>query len=86
MSYPGVGCRGGPRGQSHRRLSHPRIIRSQEARIRRSWGRDFPGGPVVENMLSNAGDVSSIPGWEAKIPHAVEQLSPRAEAKPVCHN
>ena len=38
---------------------------------------------MVENMLFNAGDMRSIPGWEAKIPHAVEQLSPRAAAKPV---
>ena len=31
---------------------------------------DFPGGPVVENLPSNAGDTGSIPGWETKIPHA----------------
>ena len=31
--------------------------------------RDFPGGPVVKNSLSNAGDKSSVPGWGAKIPH-----------------
>ena len=41
---------------------------------------------MVENMLSNVGDVSSIPAWEAKIPHAVEQLGPCAAAKPVRHN
>ena len=29
--------------------------------------RDFPGGPVVENPLGNAGDVGSIPGWGTKI-------------------
>ena len=23
---------------------------------------DFPGGPVVENLPANAGDMSSIPG------------------------
>ena len=34
--------------------------------------RDFPGGPVVKNLLSNAGDMGSIPGWETKIPHAVQ--------------
>ena len=39
---------------------------------------DFPGGPVVKNPPSNAGDVGSIPGWGAKIPHATGQLSPRA--------
>ena len=31
--------------------------------------RDFTGGPVANTSLSNAGDVSSIPGWGAKIPH-----------------
>ena len=40
--------------------------------------RDFPGGPVVKNLPCNAGDASSIPGRGTKIPHAVEQLSPRA--------
>ena len=24
--------------------------------------RDFPGGPVVKNLPSNAGDMGSIPG------------------------
>ena len=28
----------------------------------KSNGRDFPGGPVVETLLSNAGGVRSIPG------------------------
>ena len=49
--------------------------------------RDFPGGPVVENLPSNAGDTSLIPGQETKIPHAAGQLSPFATARePVCHN
>ena len=39
--------------------------------------RDFPGGPVVKNPPSNAGDVDSIPDRETKIPHATGQLSPR---------
>ena len=38
-----------------------------------SW--DFPGGPVVKNQPSNAGDVGSIPGQGTKIPHAAGQLS-----------
>ena len=42
--------------------------------------RGFPGGPVVKNPPSNAGDVGSIPGWGTKIPHAAEKL------KPACHN
>ena len=42
---------------------------------------DFPGGPVVKNPPSNAGDVGSIPGRRTKIPHAAEQLSPRASTR-----
>ena len=36
--------------------------------------RNLPGGPVVKNPPSNAGDKGSIPGWGTKIPHAVGQL------------
>ena len=38
--------------------------------------RDFPGGPVVKDPPSSAGDVGSIPGQGTKIPHALGQLSP----------
>ena len=31
--------------------------------------RDFPGGPVVKNPPSNAGDTGSIPDRETKVPH-----------------
>ena len=49
--------------------------------------RDFPGGPVVKNLLSNAGDAGSIPGWGTKIPHAAGQLSPHAATtEHVSHN
>ena len=37
---------------------------------------DFPGGPVLKNLPSNAGDAGSIPGWGTKSPHAVGQLRP----------
>ena len=30
---------------------------------------DFPGGPVVKILPSNAEDAGSVPGQEAKIPH-----------------
>ena len=40
--------------------------------------RDVPHGPVVKNLLCNAGDVGLIPGWRPKIPHAAEKLSPCA--------
>ena len=39
------------------------------------WREDFPGGPVVKNLPSNAGDAISIPGLGTKIPLAVGQLS-----------
>ena len=32
--------------------------------------RDFPGGPVVKTLSSNAGGEGSIPGRGAKIPRA----------------
>ena len=32
--------------------------------------KDFPGGTVVKNPPSNAGDVGSIPGWGTKLPLA----------------
>ena len=34
---------------------------------------DFPGGPVVKNLPSNAGDTGSISGQGTKIPHAAGQ-------------
>ena len=36
---------------------------------------DSPGGLVIKNPPSNAGDASSIPGRGTKIPHAVWHLS-----------
>ena len=47
----------------------------------KSIHRDFPGGPVVKNLPSNAGDAGSIPGWKIKIPHAEWQLNPRATTR-----
>ena len=35
----------------------------------------FPGGPVVKNPPSNAGDTGSIPGQGSKISHAAGQLN-----------
>ena len=42
---------------------------------------DFPGGPVVKNLPCNAGNTGLIPGWGTKIPHAMEQLNPRATTR-----
>ena len=47
--------------------------------------RDFPRGPVVKNLPSNARSVGSIPGQATEIPHAVGQLSPRATTTEVMH-
>ena len=41
-----------------------------------SRDRDFPGGTVVKNLSSNAGDTASVPDWGTEIPHALGQLSP----------
>ena len=32
---------------------------------------DFPGGPVVKTLPSNAGGAYSFPVWGPKIPHAL---------------
>ena len=42
---------------------------------------DFPGSPVVDNLLSRAGHVGLTPGQGTKIPHALVQLSPLATVK-----
>ena len=44
-------------------------VRHKYGIISISFG-DFPGGPVVKTLPSNAGGVGSIPRWGAKIPHA----------------
>ena len=41
---------------------------SRERECVEAW-RDFPGGPVVKTLPSNAGDMGLIPGWGARIPH-----------------
>ena len=42
--------------------------------------RDFPGGAVVKNLPSNAGDMGLIPGQGTKIPYAM------GATKPMRHN
>ena len=46
---------------------------------------DFPGGPVIKNPPSNAGDAGSIPGRGTKIPHATGQLSLHAATTEPTH-
>ena len=48
---------------------------------------DFPDGPVVKNLPSNAEDAGSIPGRGAKIPNDARKLSWCATiTKPACLN
>ena len=46
--------------------------------LRKVRSGDSPGGPVVKNPPSNAGDAGSMPGRGTKTPHAAGQLSPHA--------
>ena len=54
----------------------PNVRNMAETLCRDSQSQDFPGGIVVQNLPSNAGDSGSIPGQGTKIPHAAGQLSP----------
>ena len=47
--------------------------------------RDFPGGPVVKTSPSNAGGAGSIPGWGAKIPHALRPKKQNTKQKQYCN-
>ena len=47
--------------------------------------RDFPGGPVVQTLPSNAGGAGSIPGWGAKIPHASWPKNQNIKQKQYCN-
>ena len=40
---------------------------------------------LVKNLLSNAEDAGSNPGWGTKTPHAVEQLSPHTVTTEPAH-
>ena len=51
------------------------VTRCRVDRLSEDVTGDSPGGPVVENPPSNAGDAGLIPGWGTKIPHAVGHLS-----------
>ena len=56
-------------------------------KIKMDYLWDFPAGPVVKNLPSNAGSVGLIPSQRTKIPHAMGQLSPWATTtEPMCHN
>ena len=49
--------------------------------------KDFPGGPVVKNLPSNADNTDLIPGPGTKIPYATGQPSPHTTTTgPTHHN
>ena len=43
--------------------------------LKNKMNRDFPGGPVVKNPTSNAGDLGSNPGQGTGIPDATGPLN-----------
>ena len=47
--------------------------------------RDFPGGPVVKTLSSNAGGAGSNPGRGAKIPHASGPKNQNIKQKQYCN-
>ena len=53
--------------------------------LKKSKHWNFPGGPVVKNQPSNAGDEGSVPGRGTKIPHASGPLGP-STTDPKCNN
>ena len=58
-----------------------RIIKMKRKKIctLKNLRKGFPGGPVVESLSCNVGDVGSIPGRGTRILHAVEQHVLHAE-------
>ena len=59
-------------------LIHPVICQTLQ------WVGDFPGGPLVKNPPSDAGDAGLIPAQGLRIPHASGQLSLRAATTVFC--
>ena len=47
--------------------------------------KDFSGGPVVKTLPSNTGGVGSIPGWGAKITHALGPKTQNMKQKQYCN-
>ena len=46
-------------------LNH--LVYANNSFTQKGPNRDFPGGPAVNTLPSNAGSVGSIPGWGTKI-------------------
>ena len=58
-------------------MSADQCLNHLKLSIKKKRHRDFPGGPVVETLLSNAGDAGLIPGWGAGTPHAWGPKKPK---------
>ena len=56
--------------------SHAKFSLEYSATIlsERKYARGFPGGSVVKNLTSSAGDGVSVPDQGTKIPHAAGKL------------
>ena len=55
------------------------------AKANRCRAMDFPGGPVVKTLPSNAGGVGPIPCWGAKIPHVSGSKNQNIKQKQYCN-
>ena len=64
-------------------LFHSELLGKTTQGFYKEFSRDFPG-PGIKNSPSIAGDMSSIPGWGTKIPHAAGLLSLYASATELC--
>ena len=67
-----------------RKSSQEEMVQVSKQTIKNASG-DLPGGPVIKNPPSNAGDTGSIPGRGTKIPHAAGQLSLSATTTKLAH-
>ena len=46
---------------------------------------NFPGGPAIKTSTSSAGSEGLIPGWSAKIPHAMWPKHQNIKEKQYCN-
>ena len=54
-----------------------RILNTDLFVAKKMHWRDFPGGPLLKTMFSNAADTGLISGWGAKISHASQSNKPK---------
>ena len=54
-------------------------------RPKKSKLRGFPGGPEGKTLSSNAGGEGLIPGWRAKLSHALEPKNQDIRQKEYCN-